>query len=58
MNEGLIDECRLAVCPVVFSEGRAPFGDKVDERALGFVDAQRFDRGAVLLSTRMIGHFA
>jgi dihydrofolate reductase len=49
MNESLIDEYRLVVCPVVLGDGRSLFRDKLDKTEMKFVEAKTFDRGAVLL---------
>src|SRR5438093_6086329 len=49
MSEGLIDEYRLVVCPVVLGSGRPLFRDAVDTREMKFVETKAFDRGAVLL---------
>jgi len=49
MDEGLIDEYQLIVCPLVLGSGRPLFRDSTsfDMRLL---NARSFDRGAVLLS--------
>ena len=52
MNQALIDEYQLVVCPVVLGGGRPLFQDKVDKFELKLLEATLFDRGAVLLKYR------
>ena len=52
MNEALIDEYQLVVCPIVLGGGTPLFLDKVDKFELKLLEATRFDRGAVLLKYR------
>lgn len=52
MNEALIDEYQLVVCPIVLGGGKALFRDTVDKFELTLLETTRFDRGAVLLKYR------
>jgi dihydrofolate reductase len=52
MDEGLIDEYRLVVCPVVLGDERALFREKLDKTEMKFMEAKTFDQGAVLLKYR------
>ena len=50
MANGLIDEVRLVVCPVVLGDGRPFFADRAINLTL--LASQSFDRGAVELAYR------
>jgi dihydrofolate reductase len=49
INEGLIDEYRLVICPVVLGSGRPLFRDKVAPIDMKLLNATTLERGAVLL---------
>lgn len=50
MNEGVIDEYQLIVCPVVLVEGRRLFDEHVSPGEMHLLSTRSFDRGTVLLS--------
>lgn len=50
MNEGVIDEYQLIVCPVVLVEGRRLFDEPVSPGEMHLLSTRSFDRGTVLLS--------
>lgn len=52
MREGLLDELRCVVCPVVRGSGKRLFEDERDRRELELVDSKTFDMGAVTLTYR------
>jgi dihydrofolate reductase len=49
MNQGLIDELRLVVQPIVLGGGKALFKDVPKRHALKLLDIKRLDRGLVRL---------
>jgi dihydrofolate reductase len=53
LNEGLIDELRLIVHPVVLGAGKAPFADINKRHALKLVQSQEGRSGRVVLTYRV-----
>jgi dihydrofolate reductase len=52
LNEGLVDEIRLTVHPLVLGQGKALFRDVPDRHALELVDSQPLSSGRVNLIYR------
>jgi dihydrofolate reductase len=52
MNEGLIDELRLVVHPIVLGRGKALFKDVNERHALTFIGAMPLESGLVRLTYR------
>jgi len=50
MNDGVIDEYQLIVCPAVLVEGRRLFDEHVSPGEMHLLSTRSFDRGTVLLS--------
>jgi dihydrofolate reductase len=53
LNEGLIDELRLIVHPVVLGGGKAPFADIKERHALTLVQSRAARSGRVVLTYRV-----
>ena len=47
IDNGLVDEFRLVICPVVLGDGRPLFRDKVAPILMKLASAKALDRGAV-----------
>ena len=52
LKDGLLDELRLMVHPVVLGGGKRLFEDGEDRKALELVDSKAFDTGVVVLTYR------
>jgi dihydrofolate reductase len=52
MREGLLDELRCVVCPLVRGSGRRLFEEEEDRRELELVDSKTFGTGVVTLTYR------
>jgi dihydrofolate reductase len=50
MQESLIDEYQLIICPLVLESGKPLFGDNLDRFDLTLLHTRSFDRGTVLLA--------
>lgn len=55
MQEGLIDEYRLMVHPVVVGKGKRLFGEGIDSTALQLVDTRTFPNGVMVLTYQPAG---
>jgi dihydrofolate reductase len=55
LEDGLLDELRLMVHPVVLGGGKRLFDDGVDRTALELVDSRTFATGVVYLAYRRAG---
>jgi dihydrofolate reductase len=49
IDEGMVDEYRLVLCPVVLGSGRPLFRDNIRPAQMKLVNAKALDRGAVSL---------
>ena len=49
MNEGLFDEYRIGIAPVVHGRGRLLFGDGVEPQNLNLLEARPLSNGCVIL---------
>ncbi len=54
MNEGLVDELRLVVIPIVLGGGKALFKDVRERHSLELVEARPLDAGRVRLTYRVV----
>ncbi|MGH9918773.1 MAG: dihydrofolate reductase family protein, partial [Nitrososphaerales archaeon] len=53
MNDGLVDEYRLMVYPIVLGGGKRLFGDGIDAaKLLSLVESKAFGSGVILLTYR------
>lgn len=50
LRDGLLDELRLLVHPIVVERGKRLFADGADLRALRLVDSKRFRTGVISLT--------
>jgi dihydrofolate reductase len=57
LREGLLDELRLMVCPVVVGRGRHLFEDGGDQKALTLVNSGSFSTGVLLLTYQPAGTY-
>jgi dihydrofolate reductase len=58
LKDGLLDELRLMVHPLVLSSGKRLFEDGGDREALELVDSKAFDTGVVVLTYEPAGEEA
>jgi dihydrofolate reductase len=49
LQQGLIDDCRIWMFPVILGSGKRLFPDGNEKRNLELVDTHRFDSGVVVL---------
>jgi dihydrofolate reductase len=49
MEEGLIDDYQLVICPVILGRGKPLFRDNADTLDMALVNTKWFDKGTVLL---------
>jgi dihydrofolate reductase len=54
MQENLIDEYHIQICPILLGGGRKLFSDDTDTKKLMLYDLQRDDTGVVLLKYQII----
>jgi dihydrofolate reductase len=50
LREGLLDELRLMICPIVVGAGKRLFDDGGDQVALTLADSRTFNTGVVYLT--------
>ncbi|MFL5805382.1 MAG: dihydrofolate reductase family protein [Roseiflexaceae bacterium] len=50
IDEGMVDEYRLVICPVVLGSGRPLFRDNIGSIQMQLVNAKALSRGAVSLT--------
>jgi dihydrofolate reductase len=55
LKDGLLDELRLMVHPIVLGSGKRLFGDGGDNRAVELVDSKTFSTGVLYLTYRPTG---
>jgi dihydrofolate reductase len=55
LRDGLLDELRLMVHPLILSAGKRLFEDEEDTKALELVDSDTFGTGVVYLAYRPVG---
>jgi len=53
LEDGLLDELRLMVCPVVMGQGKRLFEDGSDRQALELAESETFGTGVVYLTYRL-----
>jgi dihydrofolate reductase len=57
LREGLLDELRLMVCPVVVGRGRHLFEDGGEQKALTLVSSGSFSTGVLQLTYQLAGTY-